>query len=405
MIKSIHINNFQSHKDTVINFETNGVSVIIGNSDQGKSAVLRALLWAVNNRPLGTDDIVSFWARDEKGKIADQMAVFVHTEKGCAARKRTLKDNEYIIYNKNNEAVKTFSAINKDVPEDITDFFRLTDTNIQCQHDAPFLLSASASDVAKYFNKIVRLDVIDRVLQNAESARRELNKKIKEHEQEKTSLEKQINEYCWIENAQEALNKLNKVKERINVYENDKIELYVEMEEFKDCNYILKNYPDRKKAIDLIEKIEALEIDYNGLEELRDVIKKHRELNRARKLFAMIEPGKIIVENINEIKERLKTLAIDRDEWFDTIKSYGLYKEKSKTGFDKNKALKLLKEYEDIQPDYDMLNNLSAQIQEHGRTVREKEGLDKDAEIYKKELPELCPECGQPLLQCNEGLK
>jgi exonuclease SbcC len=57
MIDHVAIKNFQSHKNTNIDFQRNGVNVIVGTSDQGKSAILRAILWAVNNRPMGTDDI------------------------------------------------------------------------------------------------------------------------------------------------------------------------------------------------------------------------------------------------------------------------------------------------------------------------------------------------------------
>ena len=50
MIKSIHVVGFQSHADSTIEFDP-GVNVLIGQSDSGKTAVVRALDWALNNRP------------------------------------------------------------------------------------------------------------------------------------------------------------------------------------------------------------------------------------------------------------------------------------------------------------------------------------------------------------------
>ena len=48
-IKQVTIKNFQSHKKTVLNLH-NGVNAIIGKSDCGKSAILRALGWCIRNR-------------------------------------------------------------------------------------------------------------------------------------------------------------------------------------------------------------------------------------------------------------------------------------------------------------------------------------------------------------------
>ena len=56
MFKSLCIENFQSHKKTVLNFDA-GVKVIIGRSDSGKSAIIRAIRWLVENKPNGNSFI------------------------------------------------------------------------------------------------------------------------------------------------------------------------------------------------------------------------------------------------------------------------------------------------------------------------------------------------------------
>ena len=52
MFKGLEIENFESHKDTQIDFD-NGVNAIIGTSDSGKSSIRRAIEWAIHNRPQG----------------------------------------------------------------------------------------------------------------------------------------------------------------------------------------------------------------------------------------------------------------------------------------------------------------------------------------------------------------
>ncbi|AYO30533.1 hypothetical protein D2962_07770 [Biomaibacter acetigenes] len=55
-IKSIKLVNFQSHKNTEISLDE-GLTVILGPTDQGKSAIIRALKWVLYNEPRGTDFI------------------------------------------------------------------------------------------------------------------------------------------------------------------------------------------------------------------------------------------------------------------------------------------------------------------------------------------------------------
>ena len=52
MIKSVSIKNFKSHKDSTI-LLTSGVNSIFGDSDSGKSAIIKALYWCINNQPSG----------------------------------------------------------------------------------------------------------------------------------------------------------------------------------------------------------------------------------------------------------------------------------------------------------------------------------------------------------------
>ena len=75
MIKQINIKNFQSHKSTQLKLDP-GVNVIVGSSDSGKTAIIRAYLWVVDNRPLG-NAFVSHWALDEKGKQKEPTSVSI----------------------------------------------------------------------------------------------------------------------------------------------------------------------------------------------------------------------------------------------------------------------------------------------------------------------------------------
>ena len=61
MIKEINIKNFQSHDNTNLILDS-GVNVIVGSSDSGKSAIIRALRWVTSCVPRG--EIGRAWCRE-----------------------------------------------------------------------------------------------------------------------------------------------------------------------------------------------------------------------------------------------------------------------------------------------------------------------------------------------------
>ena len=208
MIRKIEIKNIQSHENSELEF-CNGINAIVGSSNNGKSAILRALNWAIKNRPLGTDILLSHWAVNEKGNQNDEMSIKVTDDVGnILIRRRTKEDNQYIINGKELNVVKS------DVPEEVDKFFRLSDTNIQRQQDSPFLLSLSSGEVAKYFNKTVKLDIIDKILTEAESRKRKIKSEKEILEQEIQNLEEKLSKYDWTKGIDVLINKYKRVQDR-----------------------------------------------------------------------------------------------------------------------------------------------------------------------------------------------
>lgn len=51
-IKSVELKNFQSHEDTRVEF-SDGFNIILGESRQGKTSIMRAIRWVLENKPTG----------------------------------------------------------------------------------------------------------------------------------------------------------------------------------------------------------------------------------------------------------------------------------------------------------------------------------------------------------------
>ncbi len=151
MITKVEIENFQSHQHSILHL-TDGVNVIIGPSDAGKSAIFRAINWVITNRPLG-DAYRSEWGGDTR--------VALHTQEGdVIERVRSGSTNKYVVNG------QTLAAVGSDVPEEVSRVLRMEPANIQGQMDAPFLLASSPGEAARLLNKAASIDDIDRATTN-----------------------------------------------------------------------------------------------------------------------------------------------------------------------------------------------------------------------------------------------
>lgn len=340
MIKSLEIKNIQSHKNSRLEFSP-GINALVGTSNNGKSAILRALLWSITNRPLGTEILLSNWAYDSKGKQSEEMSVTVEKENSVLVRRKSKNENEYVLDGEKMEAIKT------DVPESVRKFFALTETNIQKQQDAPFLLSLSSGKIAEYFNKIVRLDIIDRVLTNAETSRRKMKAQLENSEKEEKKLEVELEKYDWLESVEKLIEKYKVVNEKFEEVYNRREKLQETVERFEEIDK--KKFPDFKSEKEIIKTVEKLEIENETINEE--------------------------IESLSESISKFKNLS-------------------KKSGFDFSKEKKLIETIEGINLDNSKIEALKNEIglMEYSENFI-KECKEKIKE-YEKQLPEICPICG-----------
>ena len=340
MIKSLEIKNVQSHKDSKLIFSP-GINALVGTSNNGKSAVLRALMWAITNRPLGTEILLSNWAYDSKGKQNEEMSVTVEKENSTLIRRKTKTNNEYVINGEVLEAIKT------DVPESVRKFFALSETNIQKQQDAPFLLSQSSGKIAEYFNRIVRLDIIDRILTNAESTRRKMKNQFETAEENEKNLQKKLEQYDWLDSVEALLEKYKVVNEKCETLLDEKDDLESSVEKFEEINK--RKFPDFSKQKKLIQEIE-------------DINSKNKDL-----VFE--------IESLDESISEFENLS-------------------KKSDFNFSKEKKLIETIESLDFDKSEIEKLKEQIEQ----VEYADGFVKSQKEYikglKKQLPEICPFCG-----------
>ena len=212
MIESIHIHNFQCHKDLSIYLGRS--TVLQGDSNHGKTAVLRALYWVMYNEPQGTD-FISYWAYKKlKNGIrfidGQYTEVVVHVDGHTIVRHRGEDFNGYVV-----DGVR-YEALRSDVPAEVSSLLNLSDVSVQKQLDAPFLLSMTPGEAAQYLNKLANLEDVSGILATAKKASMDAAADAEQAKAEAEEAEKREKQFGWIEEVQELSNKCEAAKTETN---------------------------------------------------------------------------------------------------------------------------------------------------------------------------------------------
>ncbi len=156
MIERLKLQNFQPHKNLTVDFDI-GITSIIGSSDRGKTALMRALKWVCTNRPGGFEFITY-------GE--DQVQATLDVSGQRLTRTKSKKKNTYAING------GTLSAVKTDVPEQVQSILNMDSINFQSQHDSPFWFCETAGEVSRQLNRIVSLDILDTTLASIQKQHR-----------------------------------------------------------------------------------------------------------------------------------------------------------------------------------------------------------------------------------------
>lgn len=182
--KQLTVENFQSHKKTVLNFAPAGqLTVVVGRSRSGKTALIRALRWLLYNVPRGvavasgTNKNNADTNADEKSGYCRVGASFIRVtllmESGHSViRERTAATNRYKIIAPGATEPEIFEGFGDSVPLEVQEItgvrpIRINDMevnlNLSEQLDSPFLgsKSVSAPARAKVLGKLAGTEEID----------------------------------------------------------------------------------------------------------------------------------------------------------------------------------------------------------------------------------------------------
>jgi len=312
-IKQLEITNFQKHSHLILNF-TDKLNILYGESDTGKSCILRAIKWVFFNEPKG-DDVRKEGTKKTSVKVTLDNDVIVEKIKSNTI-------NAYIINEKEEE--KRFDAIGKAIPEEVKKALGVSTIevdnreiilNISDQLALPFLIGESATFRSKLFNKLTGSNLIDKALQS-------LNKDILKTGRETKS------EIEYLKQQHDSLKEVNQQKEQIEqLYGNfkkefDNLKILEErhrninesFNKLKENNINLKNIEDKLKELKFVPKdlINKLEESIIKLEKYTILITKITKITiELENTIGVLGNINIPNINVNELKkdcDKLKKL-------------------------------------------------------------------------------------------------
>ena len=211
MLERLQIQNFQNHEKLKVRFDPE-ITAITGPTDAGKSAILRAIRWVVENRPLG-DGFV---------RIGSNGPTFSSLWANGTRVKRLKDGTRANTYQVGPVKMEAFGTA---VPEEVGKALNLGPVNFQDQIDPPFWFTLSPGEVAKQINSIVDLECIDRAVAEAKSRVRKTAVEVEVIESRLSEIDDELESLSFIEAADEAYSAVEELEEKLGSIQVDKEEV------------------------------------------------------------------------------------------------------------------------------------------------------------------------------------
>lgn len=350
LISDIIIHNFQIHKDLHIKLKP-GVNIILGDTDAGKSAIIRALKLLFDNQPRSGESI--FQNKFDK----DPLSIEVIHAKGDRLKRHKRR------YYLNGKLMKAFGT---NALEPIKELFPLKDINWQRQLESHFLVLQTGGGAAKILNASTGMEDQELLIKEVKSEISESKSNIKRihknNEEHKETMERLQNINRFLEDAL-----------YIETIEKQTVDLQSTKTELKKLLDNIYQYKEDKKDIHVIN------------DRLQDII-------IIQSKFAMIQGQKVLISNLRDLLNRIKKVQIE-------VHNKSIY---NKRLHSINLIINNENKYSKIAV---MIKQLFKLIQQIKQIKKDKITAQQNHKLLKKKLDNYlhelgyCPTCERPMVE------
>lgn len=276
MLTRITLKNFQKHKKLSLDLEQ--ITTIIGPSDAGKSAVLRAFRWLCLSRPAGSEFI-------RKGSRICR--VTLDASEHWISRTKSNSENTYIVQDKESATEKSevYKALKGTVPEEIANILNVDEINFQKQMDGPFWLNLTPGEIGRELNSLMNLEKMDSLLAHIASQLRLHQTQETLLSEDEAQTERRLNSLDWLEEA-EAIN--------------------AEIEKLSDTTHTTS---------DSIERLEFLLDKIENLERKRNLSVSQEEIDAVIRLDVQVKQLATSARTLSRLCCKLEEMLEQKESW------------------------------------------------------------------------------------------
>lgn len=386
VIKEIKIENFQSHRSTNLKFNS-GLNIITGPSDNGKSAIVRALRWVLYNEPLGDDFIRVGASRCRVGILLGNGYRVI--------RERSNKENRYIIVDPAGEK-EIYTGFGTKVPQEVITAHRmpkvtldddLEDTlNLDYQLSGPFLLNDSGSTRAKAIGQLTGVHIIDSAIKGVAIDLRRAQSEKKKELNEIEAIDEKLKDYQDLPQLKKEITRKNKLLKDIKRI---KAKLDKQQSLQKEWEKVKKEQAQLQKTLSKLDQLEKVEKLYQQITETRKRLSKlqgfwqdWQEINKNKQELKQVLKKLSNLDKINDHYQQLEKILRRRRELVDYKDDFKDLKLKIKTGqkfLQKTESLeqveKLLAKVSTKKEKYTRLKNIAQDWTEVNKELQHKQKI------------------------------
>lgn len=298
MIKKMVIKNFQAHENKTLEF-SDGINLIVGSGDVGKTSIMRALRWNLFNAISGNKFI-------RRG--AKKASVSVYMDSGRSIlRERTKSINRYEMDG------EEFKAFGQGPVEEILQAHKIReDISFQNQHDGAFLLSWGTGEVTKFLNGLIDLELMSDTLRELNLQYRRTNQSKEEIEGQLEQAQKHITELAFVPAA---LSTIEAIQEQTSALKDKRSiinEVIAVVEDYLEAEQKLQKYSWVAKAsieLGLIEEANRnAAIERNEISALKGTLALH---DKSAKQVVDLQWTQTASQDLNKIIKQEVRLEVD----------------------------------------------------------------------------------------------
>jgi DNA repair exonuclease SbcCD ATPase subunit len=353
-----------------------GINLIVGSSDAGKSAILRAINFVFHNNLKG-DSFIRHGSSECRVTIKFSDGVEVTRIKGGDVNSYTLTDLEGDKH--------TFAKIGTSVPDEIKKHLgqpplddKKRPISYADQMSNLFLVDLSSTDLPRTLSELTGIQNLQTAAETLSKNARSFDRIIKDKTDKITKLENDLEEYSYVAKDLEAIEEIEAQLTKIN----SKIEKTNKARQFIITNNkIAQEAKSIKIKIEKDKKLSELQSRFNIVQETNDKLKLSKRI---------LKDYKAVADSFNKLKKEIKNLQV-----FACQSNKDKLAELNNLIIRKNRAESYQKSFEQNKSDTDDVENL---ISDENNTIKiNKDELERLINQLKAQ-GNWCETCNRPLV-------